>query len=321
MERAAWDEERELRELNGRLGGYVRWVRALEEENARLARELAGLRGPGRRGAGPERCEEEVAELRRAVAELRRAGGAAEREREALLGERARLEALGAQVLELRRRRLEPEAAALRRQLERLAADCAALEALLERLRAERRNLREERRRRPTKLPALPPPPPLARPGRPSRREEEEASCALVLSWSCGRSLERYEAEVRALQELEGRLGGEEAARLRAHNQQSRRQLEELQRRGAELAALAERLEQEQQAQAERHGAELAEYQMVIDALEEEKQFLTVSIAEYLKDYHELLQVKASLSLEIATYRESPAGGKLCGGHPQACME
>nr|XP_014432067.1 synemin [Pelodiscus sinensis] len=43
--------------------------------------------------------------------------------------------------------------------------------------------------------------------------------------------------------------------------------------------------------------------QRIIDALEEEKQFLTLSIMDYLKDYNELMQVKAGLSLEVATYR------------------
>uniref|UniRef100_A0A8C3SYP5 Synemin n=1 Tax=Chelydra serpentina TaxID=8475 RepID=A0A8C3SYP5_CHESE len=36
---------------------------------------------------------------------------------------------------------------------------------------------------------------------------------------------------------------------------------------------------------------------------EEEKQFLTMSIMDYLKDYNELMQVKAGLSLEVETYR------------------
>lgn len=256
MQEAPWDEERELRELNWRLGAYVRRVRALEAENRRLAQELRALRGQAGRGERVERAEAEVAELRLAVAELRGAGGAAELEREALRAERARLEALCAQMLELRRRRLEPEAAELRLQLERLAADCAALEALLEALRAERGRLREERRRIPVLPPALPPPA--------GRFREQEEPRALVLSWSCERSLERYEAELRALQEFEARLGGgrKEAERLRAENQQSRGRLGELRRRADELAALAERLERERGAQAERQGAELAEYQV-----------------------------------------------------------
>ncbi|XP_048337727.1 synemin [Sphaerodactylus townsendi] len=289
------DERSELRELNGRLCAYVRGVRALEEENRRLAQELAAWRRP----KGLREPEVAVAELRLAVAELRRALGDAELERDALRAERARLETEGARLVELRRRRLEPEAGRLSGQLDRLAADCAALEALLGRLEDERGRLRDGRRR-PAALPARPPPPPpTARPRSLDVRELEEC-CALVLSWSGAQSLERYEAELRQLEE---RLSREGAEQLRARNLESRRRAEELRQRCAQLRALAERLERERLEQEERHGADLTEYQMIIAALEEEKQFLTLSIAEYLKDYHELLQVKASLSLEIATYR------------------
>ncbi|XP_072837635.2 synemin [Pogona vitticeps] len=304
MERADWNEQRELRELNSRLWLYVSQVRALEEENRRLAHELAALRGREERG-GPRLPEQEaeVAELRRAVAELRRAKGEAELERDALRREVAHLEQLGAQAAEeRRRRRLEPQLAEQRRQLERLRADCAALEALLEHLCGERERLQAERRRPRRGPPSLARPVPAGTVRVVSRSDLEEPY-ALVLSWSCEQSLERYEAELRALQELEGRLGREELPPLRARNAQSRRQLEALLGRCRELSALAERLEQERLAQQERHGAALAEYQMIIDSLEEEKHFLTASIAEYLKDYHELLQVKAGLSLEIATYR------------------
>ncbi|XP_028561604.2 synemin [Podarcis muralis] len=303
MQRADWDEQSELRELNSRLWLYVSRVRELEEENRRLAQELGALRGRERQVCRLQEHEEEVAELRLLVSELSRAKGEAELDRDALRQELASLERLGAQSVELRRRRLEPELAELRQQLELLRADCAALEALLERLRAEHRSLQEERRRRPQRLPALLPPPPARTSTRAVSRRELEDSYALVLSWSCEQSLERYEAELQALQELEGRLGRENLQKLRAHNEQSRRQLDELHRRCQELGALAERLEQERLAQQERQGAELAEYQVIIEALEEEKHFLTVSIAEYLKDYHELLQVKAGLSLEIETYR------------------
>lgn len=258
MQRDEWDEQSELRELNARLELYVRRVLDLEQENRLLAQELAALRSREGRACRWQETEQEVAELRWVVAELSRAKGEAELDREALRQEREHLERLSAQAGELRRRRLEPELARQQQRLAGLLADCAALEALLEQLLGEHERLREARKQLPA---ALLPAPRVLRAGRVERRRLE-ADYALELRWSCAQSLERYEAELRALQELEGRLGHQELQKLRAQSQESRRRLEELWRRCRELCALGERLEEERLAQQERHGAELAEYQV-----------------------------------------------------------
>lgn len=41
----------------------------------------------------------------------------------------------------------------------------------------------------------------------------------------------------------------------------------------------------------------------MIACLEEEKAALTLAMADRLRDHQELVQVKASLSMEVATYR------------------
>lgn len=41
----------------------------------------------------------------------------------------------------------------------------------------------------------------------------------------------------------------------------------------------------------------------MLTCLEEEKAALTLAMADRLRDYQELLQVKTGLSLEVATYR------------------
>ncbi|XP_052515844.1 synemin isoform X2 [Budorcas taxicolor] len=302
-------EKAELQELNARLYDYVCRVRELERENLLLEEELRGRRGQEGLWAEAEaRCAEEARGLRRQLDELSWATALAEGERDALRRELRELRLLGEEA-RAARGRLDAELDSQRRELQEELAARAALEALLGRLQAERRGLDAARERDVRELrsraaaltlryrgrvagPAAPPP----------RLRELHEDCALLVAEAWRETVQQYEDEVRELEEAlrrgrESRREAEEEARLCA------REAEDLRREVLELEQLRALLEEELLRVREASELQAEERQREIAYLEDEKAALTLAMADRLRDYQELVQVKTGLSLEVATYR------------------
>nr|XP_045001159.1 synemin isoform X2 [Jaculus jaculus] len=299
-------EKAELQELNARLYDYVCRVRELERENSLLEEELRGRRGQeGLWIEGQARFAEEARSLRQQLDELSWATALAEGERDALRRELRELQRLSAEE-SAARGRLDAELGAQRRELQEALGARAALEALLGRLQAERRGLdasherdvRELRTRAANltlhfRARASAPPP---------RLREVQDSYALLVAESWRDTVQMYEEEVRELEQAllrgqESRRRAEEEARLCAH------EADALRAEARELELLRARLEDELLRMREEYQLQVEERQRVIDCLEDEREALTLAMADRLRDYQELVQVKTGLSLEVATYR------------------
>ncbi|XP_031242818.1 synemin isoform X2 [Mastomys coucha] len=302
-------EKAELQELNARLYDYVCRVRELERENLLLEEELRSRLSQEDRWAEDQALyAEEARSLRQQLDELSWSTALAEGERDALRRELLELQREGVEA-GTARSRLDAELGAQRRELEEALGARAALEALLARLEAERRDLEAAHERQVRDLraraasltmhfraratgPAAPPP----------RLREVHDSYALLVTESWRESMQLYEDEVRELEQAlrrgqESRLQAEDEARLCAQ------EADALRNQALELEQLRARLEDELLRMREEYGMQAEERQRVIDSLEDEKEALTLAMADRLRDYQELLQVKTGLSLEVATYR------------------
>ncbi|XP_048185656.1 synemin isoform X2 [Perognathus longimembris pacificus] len=303
-------EKAELQELNARLYDYVCRVHDLERENLQLEAALRGRRGTeGLRAEDRARCAEEARVLRLQLDELGRATAVAAGERDALWRELLELRRLDAEATDARSR-LESELGAQQRELQEALGARAALEAMLGRLQAERRSLDETHERQVRELRALSSgltmhyraargPSPAAAP---PRLRAVHDSYALLVAESWRETAQMYEDEVRGLEEAlrrgqESRREAEAEARLCAQ------EADALRAQALELEQLRAQLEDELLRMSQEYGLQAEERQRVIDCLEEEKEVLTLAMADRLRDYQELVQVKTSLSLEVATYR------------------
>ncbi|XP_064336603.1 synemin isoform X1 [Camelus dromedarius] len=302
-------EKAELQELNARLYDYVCRVRDLERENLLLEEELRSRRGhEGLWAEAQARFAEEARGLRQQLDELSWATALAEGEREALRRELSELRLLGEDA-RAARGRLDAELDAQRRALQEELGARAALEALLGRLQAERSGLDAAHERDVRELRARAAGPTLHYRARaagpaapPLRLREVHDGYALLVAESWRETVQLYEDEVRELEEVlrrgqESQREAEEETRLCAQ------EAEGLRREALELEQLRALLEDELLRMREEYELQAEEGQRVIASMEDEKAALTLAMADRLRDYQELLQVKTSLSLEVATYR------------------
>ncbi|KAB0339672.1 hypothetical protein FD754_023741 [Muntiacus muntjak] len=131
----------------------------------------------------------------------------------------------------------------------------------------------------------------------PPRLRELHEDCALLVAEAWRETVQRYEDEVRELEEAlrrgrESQREAEEETRLCAQ------EAEALRREALELEQLRALLEEELLRVREASELQAEERQREIAYLEDEKAALTLAMADRLRDYQELVQVKTGLSLE-----------------------
>ncbi|XP_054829727.1 nestin [Eublepharis macularius] len=306
------EEPLQMGGLNKRLEAYLARVKFLEEENEALKAQLRPLRGGPPDGAWRGQCEEELAALRAALeeacsqkhaAELARAGlqdearqvrGRCQRER-AAREEARRLLAAGRQALEEEKRGhlwLRERAAQLQTELRALA------EAHEEERAALAREVAAGVPRSPQSLRRAPR---AARPlGLGLEAEAEDYGQRLAGAWRG--AVETYQAEVSQL-EAALRQSAQSLGKAAEGNRQDQLQLQRLERDLAGLRGRKEALEERLAQQWQHQQGEAGQLQLAVEGLEEEKRALRVQIAQVLEDRQQLMHLKMSLSLEVATYR------------------
>ncbi|XP_009462763.1 PREDICTED: nestin [Nipponia nippon] len=303
--RALGEESLQMWDLNKRLEAYLARVKFLEEENEVLRAEIQNAKGSPAGDSWRAKYEEELRALRDALDHAFREKCTAELARDNLYEEvqqvksrcqkeqAAREEAK--KQLSLSRKELEEERRAQIWLKERAVQLEKEVEALLEVHEEEKAGLDQEIASFSQSLESFRCAPVAFQPV-----EVEDYSKRLSEIWKG--AVETYKTEV---SQLEGSLcqAKENLWKAVEDNQQSQLQLQHLEKDLAGLKARKEMLEESLARQWQEQRGEAEKFQLAMEALEQEKQTLRVQIAQVLEDRQQLMHLKMSLSLEVATYR------------------
>ncbi|XP_073509434.1 synemin [Phyllobates terribilis] len=304
VRRGFGDEKTQLNELNKRLDQYLSKVRQLESENQVLVEEIHRLRQE--RGAEWTQVYfNELCLLRRQVEELSVQKCEAELQKDNLWEELQDLQELWEQVRSMRLK-IDQQLELYKKDLQQAKTNQASLEELYFRLQQERQILQtsqqEETFALRDKALQMPLQITMQDVGRHGLSLRDVQSLSMELSESWKEAFLVYQKKIEELEntlrlEEEGRLGVEEEVRGQ------KLQIEELRKEYEELLGIEKILQKELLRMKEKYSMEAEEYQIIIEELENQKRNITLTITERLKAYHDLMQVKTGLSLEVAAYR------------------
>ncbi|XP_062367654.1 nestin [Cinclus cinclus] len=303
--KALGEESLQMWDLNKRLEAYLARVKFLEEENEVLRAEIQSTKSSPAGDSWRVKYEEELRALRDALDHAFREKCTAELARDNLYEEvqqvksrcqkeqAAREEAK--KQLSLSRKELEEERRAQIWLKERAVQLEKEVETLLEVHEEEKAGLDQEIASFSHSLESFRCAPVAFQPV-----EVEDYSKRLSEIWKG--AVETYKTEVSQL-EVSLCQAKENLWKAVEDNQQSQLQLQHLEKDLAGLKARKEMLEESLAQQWQEQRGEAEKFQLAMEALEQEQQSLRVQIARVLEDRQQLMHLKMSLSLEVATYR------------------
>ncbi|XP_007438449.1 nestin [Python bivittatus] len=303
--RSLGEESLQMWDLNKRLEAYLARVKFLEEENELLKAEIQGLKGGSAENSWRAKYEEEVVALRATLDQAYQEKCMVELARDSLYEEVQQVKSRcqkeraaheeAKMFLSISKKEMEEEKRThiwLREKATQLEKE---IEALVEAHQEELLGLDQEMASFSQTFDSFRAGPVCFQPV-----EVEDYAKRLSNIWKG--AVETYKMEV---SQLEASLceAKENLWKATERNRQNQLQLQQLEKELASLKVRKKSLEDSLSQQWAQQQGDAEKLQMAMEALEEEKQSLRGQISHVLEDRQQLMHLKMSLSLEVATYR------------------
>ncbi|KAJ6651023.1 hypothetical protein lerEdw1_001177 [Lerista edwardsae] len=301
------NEKVELQELNDRFANYIEKVRFLEQQNALMVAEVNRLKGKEPTRVA-EIYEEELRELRRQVELLTSQRARVDVERDNLLDDLQKLKQRLQDEIHLKEEaennlaafRADVDAATLaridlERRIESLHEEIAFLKKVHE---EEIRELQSQLQEQQVQVEMD-----VSKPDLTAALRDIRAQYESIAAKNISEAEEWYKSKVSDLTQAANKNNDA----LRQAKQEMMEFRHQIQSYTCEIDALKgtnDSLMRQMREMEERFAGEAGNYQDTIQRLEDEIRHLKDEMARHLREYQDLLNIKMTLDIEIATYRK-----------------